>query len=41
VKKQNRIATHFYFEGLILYGDVTKENGLRISGSFGEEPTEV
>lgn len=47
VKKQNQIATHFYFEGLILYGDVAKENDLRTDSvesklySFGEEPTEV
>lgn len=47
VKKHNRIVTHFYFEGLILYGDVTKENGLRAESAeskiyaFGEEPAEL
>jgi hypothetical protein len=47
VKKQNRLATHFYFEGLILYGDVGDENSLRIESAesklyaFGEEPNEV
>jgi hypothetical protein len=47
VKKQNRIVTHFYFEGIIIYGDAGKENGLIINSvesklyAFGEEPNEV
>lgn len=47
VKKQNRLATHFYFEGLILYGDLGKENDLKTESTdsrlyaFGEEPEEV
>ena len=27
-KKTECLATNFYFEGIILYGDVTKERGL-------------
>ncbi len=30
VKAQNRLATHYYFEALLVYGDVNKEKGLRI-----------
>jgi hypothetical protein len=47
VKKQNTLATNFYFEGLILYGDVTKEGGLKLDivesklYAFGLVPTEV
>jgi hypothetical protein len=47
VKKQNTLATNFYFEGMILYGDVTKEGGLKLDTvesklyAFGSEPTEV
>lgn len=47
VKKQNTLATNFYFEGMILYGDVTKEDGLKLDTvesklyTFGSEPTEV
>jgi hypothetical protein len=43
VKKQNTLATHFYFEGTVLYGDLKKENGLRTEHTesklygFGEE----
>lgn len=47
VKKRNRIVSHFYFEGLLLYGDPAIENGLRVESTesklypFGEEPREV
>lgn len=47
VKKQNTLATHFYFEGIILFGDLEKENGLRTQYTesklygFGEENKEV
>lgn len=47
VKKQNRLVTHFYFEGILLYGDLEKENGLRTEHAesklyaFGKEPKEV
>jgi hypothetical protein len=30
VQKRNKLITHFYFDAIILYGDMTKENGLRI-----------
>jgi hypothetical protein len=47
VKKQNSLATHFYFEAVMVYGDVAAENGLRVESTgsrlyaFGEEPEEV
>lgn len=47
VKKQNALVTNFYFEGMILYGDVTRESGLKSDTvesklyAFGAEPTEV
>lgn len=47
VKKQNRLATHFYFEAILLYGDLEKENGLRTEHTesklyaFGKEPKEL
>ena len=46
VKKQNRLATHFYFEAFILYGDPAKATSLRVETTesklyaFGEEPDE-
>jgi hypothetical protein len=47
VKKQNSLATHFYFEAVMVYGDVATENGLRVASigsrlyAFGEGPEEV
>lgn len=47
VKKQNTLATNFYFGGMILYGDVTRDDGLKSETvesrlyAFGSEPTEV
>jgi hypothetical protein len=46
VKKQNRLATHFYFEAVLLYGDVNEENSLRAESlesklfAFGEQMEE-
>jgi hypothetical protein len=47
VKKQNNLATHFYFEEIVLSGDPTKENGLKLETiesklyAFDEEIIEV
>lgn len=47
VKKHNTLATNFYFDGIILYGDVTKEGGLKLAivesklYAFGSALTEV
>lgn len=30
VKAQNRLATHYYFEAVLVYGDVNKEKGLSV-----------
>jgi hypothetical protein len=47
VKKQNALATHFYFEGILLFGDLETDNGLRTEHAesklyaFGGEPKEI
>jgi hypothetical protein len=46
VKKQNRLATHFYFEAFMLCGDPATATSLRVETTesklyaFGEEPDE-
>jgi hypothetical protein len=46
VKKQNRLATHFYFEAFMLCGDPATATSLRVKTTesklyaFGEEPDE-